>query len=98
MQSLTQLDKTIHEKARLAIVVTLATRKERTFQDLKGDLGMSDGNLLTHLRTLHDAGYVESRKIQQERTQTSYSLTTRGQNAFQNYLAILEKIVKLKRS
>ncbi len=98
MQSITRIDKTIHEKARLAIVVTLATRKERTFQDLKGELGMSDGNLLTHLRALHDAGYVENRKILQERTQTCYSLTAKGQTAFQDYLTILENVVKLKKN
>ncbi len=97
MQRITQIDKTIHEKARLAIVATLAAQKERTFQDLRGDLGMSDGNLLTHLRTLLEAGYVANRKILQERTQTSYSLTVAGKNAFHNYLDVLEKVVRLRR-
>jgi len=74
MQSITQIDKTIHEKARLAIVATIAAQKGCTFQDLKEDLGMSDGNPLTHLQTLLDAGYVANRKILQNRTQTCYSL------------------------
>lgn len=96
MQRITQIDKTIHEKARLAIVATLAAQEERTFQDLKGDLGMSDGNLLTHLRMLHNVGYVQNRKILQERVQTCYSLTLQGRDAFQNYLSILASIMKLR--
>ena len=47
-----QIDKTIHEKARLSIMTLLASRGEWAFQDLKAELGMSDGNLISHLRTL----------------------------------------------
>ena len=47
-----KLDKAIHEKGRLAIMTLLATRLRWSFQDLKTELGMSDGNLVTHLRTL----------------------------------------------
>ena len=53
-----KLDKTIHEKGRLAIMTLLASRTSWPFQDLKSELKMSDGNLVTHLRTLHQAGYV----------------------------------------
>ncbi len=53
-----KLDKTIHEKGRLGIMTLLATRPSWSFQDLKAELGLSDGNLVTHLRTLHDAGLV----------------------------------------
>jgi DNA-binding HxlR family transcriptional regulator len=49
-----QLDKLIHEKSRLSIMTLLSTRGEWAFQDLKTELGMSDGNLITHLRTLGD--------------------------------------------
>ncbi|MBL9179275.1 MAG: transcriptional regulator, partial [Verrucomicrobiaceae bacterium] len=47
-----QIDKLIHEKSRLSIMTLLSTRGEWAFQDLKNELGMSDGNLITHLRTL----------------------------------------------
>jgi DNA-binding HxlR family transcriptional regulator len=89
-----KLDKTIHEKARLSIMTLLATRPSWTFQDLKTELKMSDGNLITHLRVLHEAGYVAVTKEILDRPQTSYSLTTRGRTAFQDYLSILEQIVK----
>lgn len=92
-----KLDRTIHEKGRLGIMTLLATRPSWTFQDLKAELKMSDGNLVTHLRTLHDAGYVAITKEVLDRPQTSYSLTTRGRAAFQDYLAVLEQIVRAGR-
>lgn len=92
-----KLDKIIHEKGRLGIMTLLATRPSWTFQDLKGELKMSDGNLVTHLRTLHQAGYVAVTKEIIDRPQTSYSLTVRGRQAFQGYLDILEQIVRAGR-
>jgi DNA-binding HxlR family transcriptional regulator len=89
-----KLDKTIHEKGRLGIMTLLATRPSWSFQDLKAGLGMSDGNLITHLRTLHDAGLVAVTREILDRPQTSYSLTAKGRASFQEYLAVLEQIVK----
>lgn len=92
-----KLDKTIHEKGRLAIMTLLASRPEWAFQDLKAELKMSDGNLVTHLRTLHQAGYVSITKQILDRPQTSYALTAPGKKAFQQYLSLLEAIVKAAR-
>jgi DNA-binding HxlR family transcriptional regulator len=89
-----KLDKTIHEKGRLGIMTLLATRPSWSFQDLKAELSMSDGNLVTHLRTLHQAGYVAVTKEILDRPQTSYSLTLKGKTAFQEYLGVLEQIVR----
>ncbi len=88
-----KLDKLIHEKSRLSIVTLLAARPEWRFQDLKSELGMSDGNLITHLRTLYKAGYVSMTKEIDHRPQTKYALTEKGQTAFRNYLTVLEQIV-----
>lgn len=89
-----KLDKAIHEKGRLVIMTLLATRMRWPFQDLKTELGMSDGNLITHLRTLHKLGLVAVTKEMRGRPQTSYSLTAKGRSAFQEYLRVLEQIVK----
>src|SRR5437870_2761527 len=94
MIDFSKLDKTIHEKARLSIMTLLATRPTWTFQDLKAELEMSDGNLITHLRVLHDAGLVAVTKEMLDRPQTSYALTAKGRNAFQKYLTVLEQIVR----
>jgi DNA-binding HxlR family transcriptional regulator len=92
-----RLDKLIHEKGRLAIMTLLAARPSWPFQDLKTELKMSDGNLITHLRALHQAGYVAFRKEIFTRPQTRYELTARGRKAFQTYLAVLEEMVRSAR-
>jgi|ERR1700710_715206 DNA-binding HxlR family transcriptional regulator len=89
-----KLDKAIHEKARLGIMTLLATRASWPFQELKTELNMTDGNLVTHLRILHDAGFVAVTKEMLDRPQTSYSLTSKGRTAFQDYISVLEQIVK----
>lgn len=97
MIDFSKLDKTIHEKARLGIMTLLASRTNAwPFQDLKLELEMSDGNLITHLRTLEQAGYISGEKLTGDgRPQTLYALTKEGRKAFEDYLAILEQILNL---
>ena len=89
-----KLDKAIHEKGRLAIMTLLASRVRWAFQDLKTELKMSDGNLVSHLRTLHKLGFVAVTKEVLDRPQTSYALTKKGRTAFSDYLRVLEQIIK----
>ena len=89
-----KLDKAIHEKGRLAIMTLLASRVRWSFQDLKTELKMSDGNLVSHLRTLHKLGFVAVTKEVLHRPQTSYALTKKGRAAFSDYLRVLEQIIK----
>jgi len=94
MLDFNKLDKAIHEKGRLGIMTLLATRVRWLYQDLKVELRMSDGNLITHLRTLHKLGLVAMTKEMRGRPQTSYSLTVKGRRAFQDYLGLLERIIR----
>jgi DNA-binding HxlR family transcriptional regulator len=94
MLNFDKLNKAIHEKGRLAIMTLLVARQSWPFQDLKAELGMSDGNLITHLRTLHRLGFVAYTKEVRDRPQTTYSLTAKGRIVFKDYLDVLEQIVK----
>lgn len=98
MIDFSQLDKIIHEKGRLSIMTLLASRAEPwAFQDLKTQLEMSDGNLITHLRTLEKAEFIACEKLTGDgRPQTLYQLTANGRRAFVNYLAILEQIIGIQ--
>lgn len=99
MIDFSKLDKVIHEKGRLSIMTLLATRVEWPFQDLKGQLQMSDGNLITHLRALDRAGFVSViKETSKKRPQTRYALTPAGKRAFEEYLAVLEQIVNLSKN
>ena len=82
MIDFSQLDKTIHEKGRLSIMTLLASRVEPwAFQDLKSQLDMSDGNLITHLRTLEKAEFITGEKLTGDgRPQTLYVLTVSGRD------------------
>ncbi len=89
-----KLDKAIHEKGRLGIMTLLSSHPSWAFQDLKAELKMSDGNLVTHLRILHKAGLVAVTKEIFDRPQTSYALTKKGRAAFADYIKVLEQIVQ----
>lgn len=94
MLNFEKLDKIIHEKWRLAIMALLASRRTWSFQELKAELKMSDGNLITHMRTLHKLGLVSMTKEYRGRPQTTYALTAKGRTAFREHLRVLEQIVK----
>jgi len=88
------LDRVIHEKARLAIVSALSATPSLSYTDLRNLLGMTDGNLTSHLRILQEAGLVSlSRSAGENRPQTTCVLTEAGRCAFTEYLGQLEQIV-----
>jgi predicted ArsR family transcriptional regulator len=93
-----QLDRVIHEKGRLAIMSLLAASPEVSFTEMRSALQMTDGNLIAHMRTLQEAGYVSvTKSFQGGRPLTTYALTRTGQKAFAEYIDLLEKIVKQTR-
>ena len=74
-----KLDKVIHERGRLGIMTLLATRVRWPFSDLKSELKMSDGNLVTpsadaarlRLRGRHQRGLEPaSNHLRADRTRT----------------------------
>jgi DNA-binding transcriptional ArsR family regulator len=59
---MTDLDRVIHEPARLLIVALLAGVKEADFLWVMRESGLTKGNLSGHLTRLESAGYVEIEK------------------------------------
>lgn len=93
-----KLDRVIHEKGRMAIMSLLAANPELSFTEMKQTLGMTDGNLSVHLRTLQEAGYIGVTKTFQDRKPlTTCALTSGGRKAFANYIDLLEEIVRQSR-
>jgi DNA-binding MarR family transcriptional regulator len=94
---LPDLDPVIHAQARLRVMValsTLAQDDELAFPRLRDLLGMTAGNLSTHLRKLEDAGYVRITKTHQLRTPVTYvGLTRRGRLAFETYTQALQTLL-----
>jgi DNA-binding MarR family transcriptional regulator len=93
-----KLDRVIHEKGRMAIMSLLAANPELSFTEMKQTLGMTDGNLSVHLRTLQEAGYITiSKTFQDRKPLTTCSLTPGGRKAFASYIDLLEQIVRQSR-
>jgi DNA-binding MarR family transcriptional regulator len=92
-----ELDPVIHAQGRLRIMSTLATLdpgESITFPRLLELLGMTPGNLSTHLRKLEDADYVLVAKAHQGRTPVTYlELTKSGRRAFEDYTEALRALL-----
>ncbi len=81
-----EIDKLIHEPVRLSIIAHLAVLEAADALFLKNQIGLTWGNLSTHLKRLEDAGYIEVLKEFVDRKPvTSLKLTKSGREAFQNY-------------
>jgi DNA-binding MarR family transcriptional regulator len=92
------LDDTIHQRVRLGIVSALAGAGSMSFNDLRGVLGLTDGNLAVHARKLEEAGYVEVRKGFAGRTpRTEFALTDAGRQALERYLSAMEEVMRAAR-
>jgi DNA-binding MarR family transcriptional regulator len=87
------LDPVIHAPSRLRIVVTLAALRDGdslSFPRLQDLLGLTPGNLITHLRKLQDAGYLV---IEKNGSSTAVALTGAGRGALADYSATVRGIL-----
>jgi len=86
LSRLTELDRTIHEPARLAIMALLYVIDSADFTFLMNQTGLSWGNLSTHMSKLEEVGYIQVEKsFKGRRPNTSLRLTASGRKAFQEY-------------
>ncbi len=95
---LTQLDRLIHDRTRLAIMSVLAVNDSLSFNELKTLTDTTDGNLSVHARKLEDAGYLHCEKSFAGRTpRTDYRLTASGRRALERYLDHMEALIRATR-
>jgi DNA-binding MarR family transcriptional regulator len=92
-----ELDPVIHAPARLRLMVTLATLPDGdnlSFTRLQDLIGLTPGNLITHLRKLEDAGYVRTEKTGSGvNALTTVALTTGGRAALERYTAVVRQLL-----
>ncbi len=93
------LDPVIHERVRLGIISALAVNEVLSFNDLKGLLEITDGNLSVHARKLEEAGYVRCTKsFVGRQPRTEFKLTGSGRRALENYLEQMESVIRATRT
>ena len=89
------LNKIFDNRIRLGVMSVLIVNEEISFNDLKGVLEVTDGNLATHLVTLEENGFIKVHKgFIGRKTNTTYSITKLGEREFKDHVKALEGMIK----
>ena len=92
------LDRIVHEPARLRIMMVLSGVESADFQFLRTTLSLTNGNLSRHIEKLELAGYVKVNKAFKGRIpNTTYQLTKAGTKALMQYWKNLDTIRRIGR-
>ena len=91
-----EIDKLVHEPARLLLMAHLYVVEEADFVFLMAHTGLTAGNVSSHMKKLIEAGYVEVEKaFVGNRPQTSYRLSGDGRKAFSAYRGNIADILSM---
>ncbi len=85
-ERLAELDKLIHEPARLSILTALSSCGQADFPFLRRLTGLTKGNLSSHLSRLEETGLVEVEKRFEDKTPvTTVRLSETGHRTIAQY-------------
>jgi DNA-binding MarR family transcriptional regulator len=86
LSSLAEIDRLVHEPARMAVMSLLYVVESADFIFLMNQTGLTWGNLSAHLAKLEGVGYIEVKKaFKGKRPNTTLRLTDKGRLAFLKY-------------
>jgi DNA-binding MarR family transcriptional regulator len=95
LHDLAEIDRLVHEPARLMILMALYAVKAADFTFLLNVTELTDGNLSSHLSKLEAAGYVKIEKgYDGKKPRTRLSLTEAGRKAVDTYRTTMSKALK----
>lgn len=95
LTELVDLDRLVHEPARLAVMALLYVIESADFTFLMNQTGLTWGNLSTHMSKLEQAGYLEVEKsFKGRRPNTTLRLTPKGREAFQEYAQKMKQVFR----
>ena len=90
---MSEMDRVIHEPVRLRIMAILSGVDRADFKFMLSTLGLSKGNLASHVDKLERAGYVAVEKsFNGKLPHTEYRLTDAGRTALADYWAAMDVI------
>ena len=94
LRSVTELDRLIHEPARLLILTILSPVASADFLFLQRETGLTKGNLSAHLSKLEEASYVKIEKTFKGKLPlTVCKLTPTGKKALNQYRQQLQEFM-----
>jgi len=89
-----EIDKLIHEPARLLIMAHLYVVDAADFLYLMGQTGLTFGNLSSHMSKLEEAGYIEVEKsFIDKKPNTRLHMTDLGKKAFEEYRENMKEVI-----
>lgn len=92
---LDNLDKAFENRTRLGIMSALVVNEYLDFNALKELLGVTDGNLASHLKSLEKSEYITfSKAFLNRKPNTRYHATEFGKEAFKKHLNAIEQLLK----
>lgn len=90
-----KLNKVFDNRIRVGIMSGLMVNELLSFKDLKEFLDLTDGNLASHLKNLEESNYILVNKgFIGRKTNTTYTATIEGKEAFKLHLSYLENLIK----
>ncbi|MFL7893602.1 MAG: winged helix-turn-helix domain-containing protein [Anaerolineales bacterium] len=95
LRNLADVDRIVHEPARLMILMVLYTVEVADFTFLINSTELTDGNLSSHLSKLEAAQYVKIEKgYDGKRPRTRLRLTDEGRRAVEKYRNTMQQALK----
>lgn len=96
MSDFPEIDRLVHEPARLAILTVLSACKSADFLLLQNATGLSKGNLSVQMSKLEQAGLIRIEKeIVDKKTRTTASLSPDGTKNLADYWKRMDEMRKL---
>ena len=90
---MTELDPHVHQPTRLRILMLLSGVDSTDFTFLLNTLGLTKGNLSSHMSRLEEAGFVEvTKSFNGKIPNTNYSLTPKGRSGLERYWRAIDEI------
>ena len=91
---ISNLQKVFDSRIRLGIMSALMVNDSLDFNALKDLLGLTDGNLASHLKALEQQEIITvSKQFVGRKPSTTYTATEGGRNLFRVHLAALEELI-----
>lgn len=92
---LRDLNKAFENKVRLGIMSALMVNDSYDFNSLKELLGVTDGNLASHIKSLTKNDYISVHKeFVNNKPHTQYSATPSGKVAFKKHIRAIELLLQ----
>ena len=90
-----RINKLFENRVRLGIMSVLIVNDSYDFNNLKETLGVTDGNLASHLKALEENNLIRvNKQFIGRKPNTSYSITDTGASLFRDHIKALEDLIK----